>query len=167
MLDFWDVCKESMFEEHQWAFANVQATLSAATVDVPLGWTFAYDYPTENCAAIWCVFNEGNYDNKDAQDFDTYLDKDSGLLKIVTDSDEAYVEYTLIIDDVTTWPTKFGLAMSYFLAATTCALLTGDADKAMKLMQVYSMMVTEVQRVDSFKASKKSKITSKYQASRG
>lgn len=167
MLDFWDICKLSMFEEHQWAFANVQQALVKSSIDVPLGWTFAYDYPTENCAAVWTVFNEGTLADKDGQDFDTYLDKDSGLTKLVSNLDAAIVEYTFVVDDPETWPNKFAYAMAYFLAASACPLLTGDADKAMKLLTLYSAIISEVQRVDSFKSSKKVKIPSTYQNSRG
>lgn len=167
MDDFWDMCQDSVFEDHNWSFAQVQESLVESSTTVPFGWIFAYDHPTTNCAAVWAVFNEGTYNEKDSQDFDTYYMTENAARVLVTDLEDAIVEYTYKITDTTSWSAQFCRAMSYLLAASACHLLTGDAEKGMKLMQIYSAMIGEVKRLDASKQTKKAKFTSKYVNSRG
>ena len=167
MLDFWDTCVESVFGGHQWSFASVQAALVKSSSDVPLGWLFAYDHPTTNAASVWTVYNEGTYDEKDSQDFDQFLVPSTGNKILVSNLDEAYCEYTYYIEDPTKWDKNFVHAVSYFLAASACNLLTGDMDKAQKMMLVYTGLMAEVKRVDSFESYKKASLTSGYVKARG
>jgi hypothetical protein len=165
--DFFIPFVRSVFQEHQWAFATVQEELVAASEEVPLGWTFAYDYPTANAATIWTVFNEGTLIEKDKQDFDTYYLPTTDTRLIVSNLDEAYAEYTYIIEDVESWREKFAVAMSYSFAATVSSAVTGDAEKGLKLLAVYGTLIADVKRIDASEKRKKPQQTSGYQQARG
>lgn len=167
MLDFWDTCVESVFESHQWSFANAQAALVETTETVPMGWMFGYESPTTNAAAIWTVYNEGCYDTKDEQDFDTIYIPSAGKVIIVSNLEEAYCDYTHYIADPTKWDKTFVHAVAHFLAASACPLLTGDVDKALKLTQIYSGLIGEVKRIDAYNQTKKARVTSSAVNSRG
>jgi len=159
-------CRDAVFREHQWAFANRQFPLVEASEDVPIGWAYAYDMPTESCATVWSVFNEATLTNKDAQDFDTYYLPDSGTRLIVTDLDTAYAEYTYIIEDVASWDAKFCQALSYNLAASASNVLTGDLDKSIKLLTLYGVFISDMKRIDAAEKRKKKKFTSTSQGVR-
>jgi len=167
MLDFWDICVESVFGGHQWSFANVQEALVESTETVPFGWLFAYKSPTVNAATVWTVYNEGTLDTKDEQDFDTYYMTLSAATVLVSNLDEALCEYTYYVADPTKWDKTFAHAVAHFLAASACPMLTGDVDKALKIMQIYNGLMSEVKRVDSFGKLKKAKITASAIQSRG
>jgi len=153
--NYYESCRDDLFREHKWPFATVQATLTESTVEVPLGWTYAYEYPTENAATVWSVFDEGTYDYKDEQDFEIYYDPDSATKIIATDCEDAYYEYTYIITDLTLWDSKFYIALSYRLAASVCHVLLGDAEKGLKLMEISNFYISESKRISSHEQKKK------------
>ena len=165
--NFYETCLNDAYSEHAWPFATAQATVNASSVTAPLGWTYCYDYPTENCAKVWLVFNEATYDKPDEQDFNTFYDPTTGTRIIASNLEEAYIEYTHIVSDPTLWDTKFYLAMSYKLAASMAHALTGDAQKGLALMQLYNGIIHEAKRVGSSEQRKKPVFSSAYQNSRG
>lgn len=153
--DFFEPCRDDVFREHQWAFANVQATMITSAVDVPLGWDYAYVSPTTNCAAIWLVYNELTYDKKHEQEFEEMYDPASGTKIICTDLDDAYCEYTHVVSDISVWDNKFVMALSHRLAAEIAPFLTGDDAKAANQMTLYTTVLHEVKRLDATKKIKK------------
>jgi hypothetical protein len=167
MLEYFDTCRNIVFEEHQFSFANAQMALTESAIEVPLGWTFAYDYPTENCAAVWTLFNAATVDQKDAQDFDTYRDPATGDKILVSNLDEAYCEYSLILVDPEDWSEKFAHAVSFNLAASAAPYLGKTGDEVLKILAIYGALISDVKRVDAAHKSKKPKLEEKYLDSRG
>jgi hypothetical protein len=167
MNEFWAVCRDVVFREHQWGFANVQQALTAYTGTVPSGWLFAYDYPTANVATVWTVYNEGTLEDKDAQDFDCLYIPDENKKIIVSDLDAALADVTWIITDPTEWDAKFCHALSYNLAASSASFLTADLNKATTLMALYGTFIADVKRIDAVERRKKAKLSSTYQNARG
>jgi hypothetical protein len=167
--NYYEPCRDDLFREWKWPFANVQDTLvttNASQAAVPLGWTYSYDYPTQNCATVWTVFNDDTYDHKEGQDFEVYCDPTGATRLICTDCDSAYYEYTRIITDPTFWDTKFYIALSYRLAASIAHVLLGDADKGFTLMQVSNAYISDAKRISSYERKKKPQQKSGYQECR-
>lgn len=148
-------CRDDVFSEHQWSFANVQATLNPSSVEAPLGWEFAYDYPTENCAAVWMVYNEATVDQKHEQDFQVLYDPTTDGKLICSNLDDAYYEYTYIVENISMWSKKFVIAVAHRLAAEICPFLVGDDKKSLNEMQIYSAIISEAKRVDGIEQKKK------------
>jgi len=133
---------------------------------------YSYDYPTENIATVWSVFNEGTYDDKDGQDFEVFYNTSHVTLNsatriICSDCDDAYYEGTYIVTDPTIWDMKFYLSVSYKLAAAMAGVLTGDTEKGLKLMQVYNAILGEAKRIGASEQKKKPPRKSSYQSARG
>jgi dihydroneopterin aldolase len=152
--DFFESCRDDVFSEHQWAFANVTATLNPSTIVPPVDWVYAYDYPTQNCAAVWLVYNEGNYKNKNDQEFTVSYNAASDSKLILTNCDDAYYEYTYIVSTISHWSAKFIMALSHRLAAEIAPFLADDK-KALEQMNIYMAVISEVKRIDASNQIKK------------
>lgn len=165
--EFFESVRDDIFREFQWPFATVQQPLSQSVQEVPLGWTYAYDYPADNIATVWYVFNESTAEFKDEQDFEVYYIPGTSQKMIVSNLDAAYMEYTYIVSDTLQWDAKFDIAMSYRLAATICPILAGDTDKALGLTEVYNAVLSEAKRIAASEKRKKPQQGSKYFNARG
>lgn len=165
--DFFVPCRDDVFSEHQWSFANVQATLNPSAVNVPSGWEHAYDYPTENCAAVWLVYNESTTDSKFDQDFETMYAPAADAKIICTNLSDALYEYTHIVTSITMWSAKFIMALSHRISAEIAPFLTGDDKKALNEMQIYSAIIGEVKRIDAVGQIKKPAQSCPAQEARG
>ncbi len=158
--NFFEPCRDDVFREFQWPFCTVQQTLNQSIITVPLGWTYCYDYPVSNTAGVWYVFNDATAKQKHLQDFEVLYDPESGTRIIGSDLDGAYAEMTYIVTNTLLWDAKFDMAMSYRLAATICPILTGDNDKALKIMNLYMAMINEAKRIAAVEKLKKPDRTS-------
>jgi hypothetical protein len=115
---------------------------------------------------VWSVFDESTYDNKDAQDFEIFYDPTTARKIICTDLDDAYYEYTYIVTDPTVWDAKFYMALSFKLAASMGHAL-GVPEKALTILQQYTMLLQEAKRIGSSEQKKKPPRKSSYQDARG
>ncbi len=165
--DFFESCRDDILREHAWPFALVQQPLGQSAVTVPAGWFFAYDYPASNIATAWYVFNQATAIDKENQNFEVMYDPATNKKIIVSNLDAAVVEFTYIVIDTLVWDSKFDMAMSWRLAAEICPSLTGDDEKAMKLMQVYNAYISETKRISASEKNRKPNQTSGYVKSRG
>ena len=165
--DFFEACRDDVLREHAWPFALVQQPLAQFAGDVPLGWNAAYDHPASNVAAIWYVFNQATATDKENQNFEVLYDQATNKKIIVSNLDAAYVEYTYIVTDTLVWDAKFDMAMTWRLAAEICPVLTGDDEKALKLMQVYNAYISEAKRISASEKLRKPNQTSGYVKARG
>lgn len=145
--DFFEPCRDDVLSEHQWSFANVPATLNPSTIEPPPDWEYAYDYPTQNCAAVWLVYNEGTYSHKYEQDWTISYNPASDTKLILTNLDDAIYEYTHIVTNITMWDQKFCIALAHRLAAEIAPFLS-DAKAALEQMQIYNAIIGEVKRLD-------------------
>jgi hypothetical protein len=147
---FWDVARDDVLSELDWSFATVTENLSQITSYYSPDWTYGYTYITENVANIWHIFDVSTAGNKDEQKFEIKYDSNIGSKVILSDLDNAIAEYSYIITDVTLWSHKFVMAFSYRLASMMTPLLTGDAEKALKLMELSNAYIHETKRIDSY-----------------
>ncbi len=159
---FFEPARDDVFRECEWSFASVQQPLNQSIITAPLGWDYAYDYPTDNIATVWTVFDEATADDKYAQDFEVLYIPETGAKIIGSNLAGAYAGVTYIVTDSLVWDPKFDLMLSFKLAALICPSLTGDSDKALKVMDVYNMMLAETKRLNASEKMKKPKQNSQY-----
>lgn len=120
-----------------------------------------------NVATVWHVFDESTADKKDEQDFAVFLIPGSTDRRIIcTNLDDAYMEYTFIVNDTTLWDAKFVMAMGYRLAASAALLLPADPKKGEGLMNAYNAIIAEAKRISATERIKKPSTTSGYQKAR-
>jgi hypothetical protein len=145
-------------------------------------WQFMYQYPTL-AARVWTVFGQVNSTqvnpndgstmfvnsllNEEQQEFEIAFSILLNNKIICSNNENALTRYTYIIEDFSIWDAKFIMAFSYRLAANMCVLLTGDGDKAMKMMSVYNAFMAETKRTAYAERIKKPNQVSGYQTSRG
>ena len=165
---YYEPCLNDMFREHEWCFARVQQAMTDYTGDVPLGHTYAYDYPTLNAATVWTVFNEGCADDKHSQDFSSFYVPEENKRIIVTELEDAVMEYTYLVSEISIWDAKFKMALTYRLAASMAKVITGDPDKrGAELGMAYNSIISEAKRIGAIESPKKPKQVSGYQNARG
>lgn len=143
--EFWIPSRDEVLSEHRWPFANTQAALAELT-DQVIGWDFTYAYPSA-AARVFYVYDEGSVDRKEENDFEVVYIPSGNKRVICCDLEDAYCEYTYKVSDTTLWDAKFVMAFSYRLASAICHTLTGDADKALKLMDVYNGLMSDAKRL--------------------
>jgi len=161
---FYDTCKEDVFSEYRWPFANYEQLLSLLENEV-LGWIYVYAYPAK-AAQVWAVYNEATVVNKDEQEFEVKYIQSLNEKVLCSNTDIAYAEYTYIIDDATLFNPKFVMALSYRLASAMAHQLTGDEDLGIKLMQIYGAFISDTKRLANDEKVKKPPQNSSYQNSR-
>jgi len=164
---YFEICRDDVFREFRWPFATAQATLNASSVEVPQGWLFAYDYPTQNAATVWTVFNEATSDDKESQDFEVFYDPTSDTKIIGSKLEDAWMEYTHIVTNISLWDNKFIWALSYKLAAAMAHSLTGDEAKGTTLTAFFNGIINDAKRIAATEQKKQPKRKSEYQNSRG
>lgn len=160
---FWEQCRDDVFSEHRWPFANVQVNLALVTDEIS-GWEFVYGYPAK-CARLFNVFNEGTISEKDIQEFEVVYISSSNKRVVCTNLDEAIGEYTYKVSDTSIWDSKFITAFSYRLASEMAHSLIGDVDKGLKLMQIYNAFISDAKRLSyQEKIKKPTRVSSAYDA---
>lgn len=166
---YWEAARDDVLSEHPWSFATVTKALSYSFNGAEYcdDWTFGYDYITQSIASLWYVYDFYTADKKDEQDFEVRYDPTLDMRVILTNLSNAVAEYSYVQDDVTLWSHKFVMAFSYRLAAMMCPIITGDAEKALTLMQLSNVYIGEEKRIDSTRKKKRPEVTSKYVNARG
>jgi hypothetical protein len=162
---FWEPSLKDVTSEHRWPFATVQASLNDSSTEM-LEWTYTYDYPAD-AETVWSVFNSSTVKTKEEQEFEVIYSLDDDQKLIGSDLSDAYAEYSYVVEDPAKWSAKFKMAFSYRLAAAICVKLTGDDQKALRLMEIHSGIVSEAQRLVATERMKKPSQTSAYKTSRG
>lgn len=147
---FWEVARDDVFSELDWSFATVTQNLAQIADYYAPEWTYGYTYITLNVANIWYIFDAATTKTKEEQKFEVKYDPSQSGKVILSDLDDAIAEYTYIVTDVTLWSHKFVMAFSYRLASMVCPILTGDAEKALSLMQLSNAYIHEAKRIDSY-----------------
>jgi hypothetical protein len=85
---------------------------------------------------------------------------------LLTDLDEAYAEASYVVTDILLWTPKFVWCVSWKLAAAMVHVLTGDAEKGIKLMGIYNAILAEEKRISATQKRKKPNQSSGYQNAR-
>lgn len=178
---FFNNSRDDVFSEHRWPFATVITTLVSVNYTFPQ-WLFTYAVPV-NSSRVWTVFginqslqvnpNDNsmqfidNTQEEESIEFETLYVPADNIRIIATNQGNAYCRYGHIVVDTTIWTPKFCMAFSYRLAAAICNTLTGDAAKALTLMQIFQGFNSEEKRIGTTEQIKKPFQKSGYQKARG
>lgn len=144
----WYPALKETLRSNNWSFAKCIEALTLLTSYTPLSWEYAYSQPV-NAAAVWKIYSEGTVDKSKGDKFDKEYDKTGNQVVIVTDTEDAYCEYTFFITDTTLFTSDFVTAFSYRLAAEIAVPLNGDVNQAANMTKLYNNAISEAQRLSS------------------
>lgn len=129
------------------------------------GWSYFYTYPS-SVLQVFEVYNSANASSAAEKDFEVrYLPAISAKV-ICSNEQTAYANVSYLVTDYTLWDDKFIEAVSYKLAASICMSVVGDADLALKMRDMYAIIVHDAKRKTAREKRKKVSLTSAYKSAR-
>lgn len=166
--EVWDACRDDVFSEHRWSFADTQLLLELIddTGTEVIGWNFVYGYPAK-VARVWAVYNVVNTQKKEEVEFEKKFKVSEGRNLICTNEAQAYCDATYIVEDTTVWDAKFCFAFSLRIAAEVCPQLVGDTQKQEQLKNLYLQAIAEAKRVGFSEKKSKAHQSTGYIDARG
>ncbi len=149
-----------------WKFASVKAALNEVSgQDIP-GWEYVYTYPPY-CACVRKLFIDTESQDPPKIEFDTIFIPALAQKVIVANYDDAYINYTYLVDNPALYDHSFVMALSFLLAAQVAKPLTANDDIAKLMMQFYISLVGDAARINDGECYKKPTESSSIEDSRG
>lgn len=125
---FYDIALEETFRDFSWPFATEIGDLGLVEEDPNDEWAYAYRYPSD-CKFFRRILSGTRNDSRQSRVPYRITQDDQGLL-ILTDTDEAQGEWTIMEEDASRYPADFVMALSLLLAAYIAPSVTaGDPFK--------------------------------------
>ena len=157
-MRYYEIARKEALRSHDWGFATVvkdgalDATYPVSATGVYAGeWLFAYTYPA-NAVAIWHLYNEATVDKDNGELFRVLYDDTNNKKVIVTNTENALIEYTFDVQDTTMYDANFVTAFGWRLAYEMAPNLTGDDAVADEMMNMFNMAISEAERMSSYEA---------------
>lgn len=119
--------REKMLKAHDWNFASARVALSDLG-DPPTNWIYKYAYPTD-CVKVRNIIVEGDRMPAAAYRYPFQIAEDNGVKVILCDVENAEIEYTKRITDVSLYTTEFIDVFAWALAAEIMMPLTADYNR--------------------------------------
>lgn len=130
---FYPLALSITLERYAWSFATRRAVL--APVDNPVKhWRFAYALPNP-CLAVRAVLPPESTDDSAEQDYALESD-DVGNATLYTNTEDAVLRYTTLVDDTTKFTPNFVMAVSADLAALLVGPIPKDPKKRAEMQQL-------------------------------
>ena len=147
-LRIWEFARQETLRAYNWGFAKTQEALVVTTDYDPANYVYAYVYPT-NCLSIRKVNAQTSLDETVSGKYEVMFDSDNSLQRIVTDIEDAYIEYTYDVDIPTIFDPTFVVAFARRLAAELAKPLNGDDTQAEGQGKIASNAISEAKRLDA------------------
>jgi hypothetical protein len=118
---FYTDTRDEVLRDFPWTFAKRTLTLSVVTGAENDDWDFAYRYPADALFVrrVWGAVRTPNL--SETIKYDIGSDATGSL--IYTDEENAEIEYTARVEDVSKWKPDFTMAFAYLLASRIAARL--------------------------------------------
>lgn len=155
---------KSVLEDHPWSFAYKALALTLATPVVDyLQWEYAYNYPTD-CIAIRRINNGQSssiyYDEEDEDkipeiEYDIMAKADLASKVIVTNKEDAILEYTAYVIAPEMFTSLFIEALAYKLAGDLAITIRGDSKLQSNMYGLYQQSINKAKLSDSKQFYKK------------
>ena len=143
---FYELAKDEVMRDFDWPFLTRFASLALVDEDPTTEWAYSYRYPTD-CLKIRRILSGDRNDSLQSRITYKVAQDDTGSL-VLTDMQNAEMEYTYKEDDTGKFPADFVAALSYKLAFYISPRLTkGDPFKLRdSVSQMYVYTVTKAAR---------------------
>jgi len=146
-LRVWEFARQETLRSYNWGSAKTQEALVVTTDYDPAVHTYAYVYPA-NCLAIRKVNVQTSIDETISGDYKVVYDADNVALRITTDIEDAWIEYTFDLDTPALFDSAFVVAFAHRLAAEMAISLNGDPKQAEAQGVLASNAISEAKRHD-------------------
>ena len=120
---FYAISLRIVLADFAWPFATRFVELGLVEEDPTSEWSYSYRYPSD-ALMVRRVLSGARTDSRDSRVPYKIASDATGLL-IYTDYEDAEVEYTADVTDANSFPDDFAEALSYRMAASMAARVTG------------------------------------------
>lgn len=160
----YDATRRELLNDFPYNFARGVVALALLTNDPPPGWRFAYRYPTDclqartvsteagiryrsGWASAYCMtWGDWVHDVFGRAPWEVMHDPDTaGSRRVVTDIEDAYLWYTVDVEQVSQFPPLFRNAFAWSLAAKLAGPLRVNANLRASAIQIASNEVSKAQ----------------------
>jgi hypothetical protein len=125
---FFEECRDSTMREFPWPFLRKFVALGKVADDPTVEYDFSYRYPSD-VLQLHRIMSGIRHDTRQTRVHYLLTHDDDGLL-ILTNEEDACIEYTARYTDTERYPSDFVMAFSYLLGAKIAPRLTrGDPFK--------------------------------------
>lgn len=136
---YYDFVRRGVLRKYPWTFATRRVTLAQINTQPP-DFNYAYRYPA-NALALRKMYNANYCGLPEANQYKIISDREGKV--IYTDVENANIEYTADIEDVSLFDDEFIEALGWKLAAEIAFMLTGNIDIAQTCVQAYNAYFAE------------------------
>lgn len=125
---FYDIAVDQVLRDFPWPFSTKIVALALIEENPTPEWSYAYRYPTD-CHTVHKIFSGIRNDNRQTR-VPYKIHRDDSGLRLLTDMEDARIEYTAKEIDPEIFPPDFTLALSFMIAFLVAPRLTsGDPFK--------------------------------------
>lgn len=147
--------RDFVLRAHPWGFAERYVTLAVLADVTPIGFDFAYQYPS-NCIKARNIYQP--VAGSAPINFRPVANDGLNRKEIWTSQEDAVLVYTVRITAVSLFDAAFIQALSYKLAAELAMPLTKDLKKFQAMIQVYAVYVSEGAKEDAEESADDSEV---------
>jgi hypothetical protein len=145
----WDVARDAVLREYDWNFARRRKALALYDAE-PIGWTYAYAYPSDCVKARRLLTADGALDpNGLPYEFEAGRTEDGSHRAIMCDIEECVLEYTCRADVASEYDALFVDALAWRLGAEISMTLRGEASAWNAAMQSYGLALGRAMACDA------------------
>lgn len=145
----WAVARDSVLREADWNFARRRRAL-ALYAEEPIGWAYAYAYPSDCVKARRLLDSDGNPDARGRPyPFEAGRTEDGSHRSINSDMATAVLEYTARVDTASEFDPLFVDALAWRLAAEIAMALRGESAAWNSAMQAYAITLGRAMAADA------------------
>lgn len=153
--------RRAVLADSAWSFAHKQVALAEVTGETVEGWSYVYAWPSD-CIVPRTIYNASNASTGTSYDYDTdryvqtgriefkvVVNSDGNARLIVTNQEDAILEYTANITATAIFSDQFIEALAYKIAAELAIPLTRSEDLHKNMIALYSRVLPQAQAVDA------------------
>lgn len=138
---FFDAARDEILREFDWPFATKIDTAdltSDADEAYNSEWYYSYRYPSD-CLKLRRILSGNRNETRQSAIAFRIIRDDDGLL-ILTDQEDAEIEYTMQNDTMAQWPIDACMALSYRLAMYIAPRIITEGGSAGQMAEIMSQM---------------------------
>jgi len=148
------LARDVVMKDFPWNFAQRIERLAPETESIP-GWNYGYALPNE-CLKAHRIFNDANMTDQKGTEF-----LRAGR-SIYTSIDQAYLDYTLKIDDPSQFDPNFVDTLAWKLAMELSQTLTGDKAMREQCYTLYQKALEAARGIDTGERYQKLQQSNRY-----
>ena len=140
---WYDLAVETVLADFPWRFATTEVDL-ANIGDPPMNWEYRYRYPND-CLRAMRIIVPGVRNPQRDQEIDFEVQYDPAGRSIVTDQEDARLQYIVRINSAERFPPQFVEVLALKLASMIVMQLADDRTKKSDLLNEYERWKQEAQ----------------------